>query len=758
MPSSRAAAPQQLDEHSDSDDQLDALVRSLMKDVTDTPRQRRRSSAAMWSAGGIENSGGGGVGTAGAGSSSDEDEDGEEEEEEEEVLPYLDSDPFDRLPARSPPRRKPQPHVASTSRVARRARFLPALRTTGVATAPRLHTQRRRRVAVTDGTVQSIAWRRLDFFDAVRRHEQEQRAAQVRRPPPLPRGAASRLPPLSAGAATLVDGGTGGGGGTGNGGGNSSGRGGGAGSGDDSSSATAALSPRQAFIASCAKLAVVPEPLGGEGSARATQREGGDGVLDLTGFAAGDDLMLALAARLTAEAEAAKAAAVALDSGSDDDAPVRASRGARGALPPPPRPRVLSALRLADNRVTARSARSLIKAVQANGTVLELDLARNTIGAEGAAALAELLAGHPVSALQPTPPPPRAAAAPAPPEADAAARPPHRAAQAPASGDSPAKTPPTFARRAALVPATTPPLGGHTARSGSTLALPVRPSPPARMGRRDTLAPPSRPAPAAHGSLWRPRVACALRVLNLAGNSLDARSVQRLAAAALACRSLTDLDLSDNAIGQPCAAALATLLTRSGTLQRLSLAWNALRGEAAEQLLHALRVNVSLLHLDLAWNPLDSPTSDHRACRALGDALAHNHTLLHLDVSHTGVTADGCRLLAAGMAHNGSLTALHFTGNAAGEEAPVPDPASTWADGLPMQTGVYTRCVPSCPLRARRPRADAHPRSVAGAASIRSCTSTCGGGRRQRAGCATVGTCARSSTARQPLALHRRRA
>ena len=65
------------------------------------------------------------------------------------------------------------------------------------------------------------------------------------------------------------------------------------------------------------------------------------------------------------------------------------------------------------------------------------------------------------------------------------------------------------------------------------------------------------------------------------------------------------------------------------------------------------QVNVTLKQLDLSWNGFGSA-----GAQALGEALRHNNTLVHLDLSNNRVSDEGTALLCNGLAANDSLRIL----------------------------------------------------------------------------------------------------
>lgn len=82
-----------------------------------------------------------------------------------------------------------------------------------------------------------------------------------------------------------------------------------------------------------------------------------------------------------------------------------------------------------------------------------------------------------------------------------------------------------------------------------------------------------------------------------------------------------------------------------------------LQAEGARGLAKGLAANATLSKLVLAWNGLEEGAS------ALGDMLAANMGLKHLDLSHCRVGAEQCLMLGEGLKSNVVLEVLLLSGN-----------------------------------------------------------------------------------------------
>ncbi|XP_068748855.1 NLR family CARD domain-containing protein 3-like [Montipora capricornis] len=145
------------------------------------------------------------------------------------------------------------------------------------------------------------------------------------------------------------------------------------------------------------------------------------------------------------------------------------------------------------------------------------------------------------------------------------------------------------------------------------------------------------------------------------------RSIEDASAAALAellrdNATLTELHLSDNAIGDVGADALATGLKENSTLTLLDLSNNAIGDVGADALAKGLKENSTLTKLGLSNNAIGDVGAD-----ALAKGLKENSTLTFLTLSNNAIGDVGADALAKGLKENSTLTFLTLSNNAIGD-------------------------------------------------------------------------------------------
>nr|XP_049616947.1 NACHT, LRR and PYD domains-containing protein 12 isoform X32 [Syngnathus scovelli] len=168
---------------------------------------------------------------------------------------------------------------------------------------------------------------------------------------------------------------------------------------------------------------------------------------------------------------------------------------------------------------------------------------------------------------------------------------------------------------------------------------------------------------------------CTLQVLTLESCNLSEKSGEALASVLSSSRTLRKLDLSDNYLGDDGLEALAAgLANPQCTLQVLNLMTGDLRKKSCEALASVLSSSRTLRELDLSDNDLgddglealaaglakpqctlqvlklNSCKLSKKSCEALASVLSSSRTLRELDLSWNDLGDDGLEALAAGLA------------------------------------------------------------------------------------------------------------
>nr|XP_049616912.1 NACHT, LRR and PYD domains-containing protein 12 isoform X4 [Syngnathus scovelli] len=168
---------------------------------------------------------------------------------------------------------------------------------------------------------------------------------------------------------------------------------------------------------------------------------------------------------------------------------------------------------------------------------------------------------------------------------------------------------------------------------------------------------------------------CTLQVLNLMTGDLRKKSCEALASVLSSSRTLRELDLSDNDLGDDGLEALAAGLAKPQcTLQVLKLNSCKLSKKSCEALASVLSSSRTLRELDLSWNDLgddglealaaglakpqctlqvlrlDECKLSKKSCDALASVLSSSCSLRKLDLSNNDLGDDGLEALAAGLA------------------------------------------------------------------------------------------------------------
>ncbi|CBJ33045.1 Hypothetical leucine rich repeat protein [Ectocarpus siliculosus] len=160
--------------------------------------------------------------------------------------------------------------------------------------------------------------------------------------------------------------------------------------------------------------------------------------------------------------------------------------------------------------------------------------------------------------------------------------------------------------------------------------------------------------------------------VDLSGNRMRRKSGYRIADMLLLNKTITDLNLSANALDSGAAKEIFFAARKNQVLKRLDISGNKIGPEAASGLAGMVTKNRSLTYLDLSDNQMGErkfwlPTGEimhvPSAGPSLGDALRYNRTLTVLKVKGNLFGADTGHAFASGVARHRSLTWLVLSGN-----------------------------------------------------------------------------------------------
>ena len=157
-----------------------------------------------------------------------------------------------------------------------------------------------------------------------------------------------------------------------------------------------------------------------------------------------------------------------------------------------------------------------------------------------------------------------------------------------------------------------------------------------------------------------------LQTLDLSYNSISSDGAVALAEGLKCCTNLQTLDLSSNSIGSDGAVALSEGLKCCTNLQTLDLSFNSIGPDGAVALAKGLKCCTNLQTLNLSSNSIGSDGSV-----ALADGLKCCTNLQALDLSYNSVGSDGTVALAEGLKCCTDLQTLDLSDNSIGSDGAV---------------------------------------------------------------------------------------
>lgn len=105
--------------------------------------------------------------------------------------------------------------------------------------------------------------------------------------------------------------------------------------------------------------------------------------------------------------------------------------------------------------------------------------------------------------------------------------------------------------------------------------------------------------------------------------------------------SITNLDLSMNALLDAGSKIIAELIKHTSSITTLKLSYNMIGNEGIKPIAEALKSNSSITKLDLEWNQIGD-----EGAKVLAEALAFNSTLKAIDLNGNKIGNEGARYLA----------------------------------------------------------------------------------------------------------------
>ncbi|XP_072019332.1 uncharacterized protein [Amphiura filiformis] len=154
-----------------------------------------------------------------------------------------------------------------------------------------------------------------------------------------------------------------------------------------------------------------------------------------------------------------------------------------------------------------------------------------------------------------------------------------------------------------------------------------------------------------------------LQLLDLASNSTGSDGASALAQSFQHTPALQHLNLAWNRIGTDGASALSQSFQHTPALQHLNLAWNRIGTDGASALSQSFQHTPALQHLDLPSNSIGSDGAS-----ALAQSFQHTPALQHLNLYDNSIGSDGASALAQSFQHTPALQHLNLDGNSIGSD------------------------------------------------------------------------------------------
>ena len=185
-----------------------------------------------------------------------------------------------------------------------------------------------------------------------------------------------------------------------------------------------------------------------------------------------------------------------------------------------------------------------------------------------------------------------------------------------------------------------------------------------------------------------------LKELNIEGNNVGDSFIGKLWDAILERPTMESLNISSNLITNKGAMSISSLLQDNASLVALFLRWNNIQSRGAASIWDALQTNTSLKILELSFNPIGIGLNKDRqfekltelygedtdlydwsdidkyisknewnVCDNFKNMFIQNKTLIHLDLTHWGLSYFEWKIMNEGLKENHTILGLHMTGN-----------------------------------------------------------------------------------------------
>ncbi|CAI2364059.1 unnamed protein product [Moneuplotes crassus] len=154
-----------------------------------------------------------------------------------------------------------------------------------------------------------------------------------------------------------------------------------------------------------------------------------------------------------------------------------------------------------------------------------------------------------------------------------------------------------------------------------------------------------------------------LQILNLEGNKMGDKALITICDRSHYNNYLKVLNVSDNNITCRAMPSVAEML-KYINITTILLRWNKIETKGLANLCEGIVKTDSLKILDLSFNPLSKKNEDSDEYpQCLSDMFRENSSLMHMDLSHTGITAEDGKIIEKGLNENHTIFGIHLTGN-----------------------------------------------------------------------------------------------